>query len=101
MAHEEEVDEAQPAATEFVPEASGKPKSNVYTTLLVLTFCAFFAGSWVAGNEAWQHYDVQFFGIFTKHPKQGGEQNTAPSPNVNQDAPKDAPKDATPPPKDK
>jgi hypothetical protein len=97
MADEEEVEEAQPAATEFVPEASGKPKSNVYTTLLVLTFCAFFAGSWIAGNEAWQHYDVQFFGIFTKHAKAGGEpSNTSTSTSTSTDSTN---KEATPPPK--
>jgi hypothetical protein len=73
MADEEEVEEAQPAATEFVPEASGKPKSNVYTTLLILAFVAFFAGSWISGNEAWQHYDVQFFGMFKKTERKGGE----------------------------
>ena len=91
MAHEEApVEEAQHAATEFVPTASGQPTRDVSTTLLVLTFCAFFAGSWIAGNEAWQHYDVQFYGIFTKHPKAGGESSTSPNTNASQDAPKDA-----------
>ena len=102
MAREEEVEEgaeeAQPAATEFVPEASGKPKSNVYTTLLVLTFCAFFAGSWIAGNEAHNHYDVQFFGMFkvTKKGAGGGASESTGSgttTNTSTETPKDAPKD--------
>jgi hypothetical protein len=96
MADEEEaVEEAQPAATEFVPEASGKPKSNVYTVLLILAFCAFFAGSWIAGNEAYNHYDVQFFGIFAKHAKAGGEASSStPTGTSTQEAPKDT---GTPP----
>ena len=72
----EAVEEAQPAATEFVPEASAKPKSNVYTTLLILAFLAFLTGSFIAGNEAWQHYDVQFFGVFSKGGKGGGGGDT-------------------------
>ena len=106
MADEEEVvegaEEAQPAATEFVPEASGKPKSNVYTTLLILAFVAFFAGSWIAGNEAYSHYDVQFFGIFKKMEKGAGAgtdshgatnaSTTSPDPAPgNTTAPKDPP----------
>src|SRR5215470_10222282 len=101
MADEEVVEgeEAQPAATEFVPEASGKPKSNVYTALLVLTFCAFFAGCWLAGREAWEHYDVQFF-VFTKQPPRksdGGGGGGAANTNTEQPAPKDgAPKEGAP-----
>jgi hypothetical protein len=60
--------EAAPAGAEFVPDqGSHKPKSDVYSVLLVLTFVAFLAGCVVAGREAWEHYDVQFF-VFTKHP---------------------------------
>ena len=97
MADEEEVEEeAQPAATEFVPEASGKPKSNVYTTLLVLTFVAFFAGSWIGGSEAYQHYDVQFFGIFKKQIKAGGSVEPA-GPAGGTPASTEPPKDPAPP----
>ena len=108
MADEEEVvegAEAQPAATEFVPEASGKPKSNVYTTLLILAFVAFFAGSWIAGNEAYSHYDVQFFGIFKKVEKgtaasadSRGNTSTTPSNETPAKDPSPTPP-PTPPPK--
>ena len=93
----EATEEAQPAATEFVPEASGKPKSNVYTVLLILAFLAFLTGSMVAGREAWEHYDVQFF-VFNKGGKGGGGGNTEsnPAPNTSQPAGTDA-KDAAPP----
>jgi hypothetical protein len=60
--------EAAPAGAEFVPDqGSHKPKSDVYSILLILTFLAFLTGCIVAGREAWEHYDVQFF-VFTKHP---------------------------------
>ncbi|MBV8879744.1 MAG: hypothetical protein JO332_07270, partial [Planctomycetaceae bacterium] len=39
-----EAEEAAPAATEFVPEQTHKPKSDVYTLILVLTFVAFLTG---------------------------------------------------------
>ena len=71
-------EEAAPAATEFVPEQTHKPKSDVYTMLLVLTFLAFLGGSIVAGREAWENYDVQFW-VFTKHPPKGVEPASAPS----------------------
>lgn len=67
---EEGAEEAQPAATEFVPEASAKPKSNVYSAILILAFCAFLAGCIISGREAWEHYDVQFW-MFTKQQKGG------------------------------
>ncbi len=74
MADEETEDidlqqEAAPAGAEFVPEASHKPRSDVYSLVLILTFVAFLAGSIVAGREAWEHYDVQFW-VFTKDGKQ-------------------------------
>jgi hypothetical protein len=71
MADEEEVveegaEEAAPVeGAEFVPEAAAKPKSDVYTLVLILTFVAFLAGCIVAGREAWENYDVQFW-MFTK-----------------------------------
>jgi hypothetical protein len=68
----EQAEDAAPAATEFVPEQAHKPKSDVYTMLLILTFLAFLTGCIVAGREAWENYDVQFW-VFTKHPKSGGE----------------------------
>jgi hypothetical protein len=87
MADEEEVEEtesmeqaedAAPAATEFVPEQTHKPKSDVYTLILILTFIAFLTGCIVAGREAWENYDVQFW-VFTKHPSKGVDAGPAPS----------------------
>ena len=69
-AMEEAQEEAAPAATEFVPEQTHKPKSDVYTMLLVLTFLGFLAGCIVAGREAWENYDVQFW-VFNKEKKGG------------------------------
>ena len=60
-------EEAAPAATEFVPEQTHKPKSDVYTLILILTFVAFLTGCVVAGREAFENYDVQFW-VFTKQP---------------------------------
>lgn len=70
----EQSEEAAPAATEFVPEQAHKPKSDVYTMLLILTFLAFLSGCIVAGREAWENYDVQFW-VFTKH---GPKSDSAP-----------------------
>jgi len=86
MAHDEEEDtesmeqaeDAAPAATEFVPEQTHKPKSDVYTMLLILTFLAFLTGCIVAGREAWENYDVQFW-VFTKHPPKNVDSGPAPS----------------------
>ena len=79
-------EEASPAGAEFVPEATHKAKSDVYSAMLILTFLVFLAGAIVAGREAWEHYDVQFY-MFTKEgkPAQGGttEVNTAPAPAPN------------------
>src|SRR6185503_6492078 len=61
----EAAEDAAPADTEFVPEQTHKPKSDVYTLILILTFVAFLAGCVVAGREAWENYDVQFW-VFTK-----------------------------------
>ena len=91
----EEAEEAAPAATEFVPEQASKPKSDVYTLILILTFVAFLTGCVVAGREAWENYDVQFW-VFTKHPPKGvepassgGAANTsAPTPPATEGAPK-------------
>lgn len=74
----EATEEAAPAATEFVPEQAHKPKSDVYTLILILTFVAFLAGCVVAGREAWENYDVQFW-VFTKHPPKGVEAAPAPA----------------------
>ena len=81
----EQAEDAAPAATEFVPEQTHKPKSDVYTMLLILTFLAFLGGCIVAGREAWENYDVQFW-VFTKHAKAGGGEAPPPA------------KDAAPPP---
>jgi len=74
-------EEAAPAATEFVPEQTHKPKSDVYTMILILTFVAFLTGCIVAGREAWENYDVQFW-VFTKHPPKAAEGTPAPSTNT-------------------
>ena len=71
-------EDAAPAATEFVPEQTHKPKSDVYTMLLVLTFLAFLSGCIVAGREAWENYDVQFW-VFNKE-KKGGATASEPAP---------------------
>ncbi|HLF92619.1 MAG TPA: hypothetical protein VJB14_04105 [Planctomycetota bacterium] len=97
---DEGAEEAHPAATEFVPEISAKPKSNVYSAILILTFCAFLAGCILSGREAWEHYDVQFW-MFTKQQKgttatSGAPTDAAPATNTGE-APKDPPNEATPP----
>lgn len=74
----EQAEDAAPAATEFVPEQTHKPKSDVYTMLLILTFLAFLGGCIVAGREAWENYDVQFW-VFTKHAKSGGGEAAPPA----------------------
>ena len=69
VVEEEPVEDEGPASgAEFVPEAALKPRSDVFTLVLILTFVAFLAGCIVAGREAWEHYDVQFF-VFTKDAK--------------------------------
>jgi hypothetical protein len=77
-AMEASEEEAAPAATEFVPEQTHKPKSDVYTLILILTFVAFLAGCIVAGREAWENYDVQFW-VFSKQPTKQVEQQAPPS----------------------
>jgi hypothetical protein len=74
----EAEEEAAPAATEFVPEQTHKPKSDVYTLILILTFVAFLTGCVVAGREAWENYDVQFW-VFTKQPSKQIEPQAPPS----------------------
>lgn len=62
----EEVQEAAPSGgREFVPDYGGKPKSDVYTALMVLSFVAFLGGMVLAGMELYEYYDVQFW-MFTK-----------------------------------
>jgi hypothetical protein len=72
----EQAEEAAPAGHEFVPEAVHKPKSDVYTAILILSFIAFLAGCIVSGREAWEHYDVQFW-VFDKTKK--GQQAEQPA----------------------
>ncbi len=79
----EQTEEAAPAATEFVPDQAHKPKSDVYTMILILTFLAFLTGCIVAGREAWENYDVQFW-VFTKHPPKSAD--AGPSTPANTDA---------------
>ncbi len=78
MEAEAAEEEAAPAATEFVPEQTHKPKSDVYTLILILTFVAFLTGCVVAGREAWENYDVQFW-VFTKQPGKQVEEQAPPS----------------------
>ena len=78
----EAQEEASPAGAEFVPEATHKPKSDVYSAMLILTFLVFLAGAIIAGREAWENYDVQFY-MFSKEGKQAPpitEVNTSPAP---------------------
>ncbi|MDP6958166.1 MAG: hypothetical protein QF645_05065 [Planctomycetota bacterium] len=56
-----ETGEHYSSGAEFIPEGSSKPKSDIYTVLLILAFLAFFTGSIVAGNELYENYDVQFW----------------------------------------
>ena len=101
MARDEEIDEtesleaqeeAAPAATEFVPEQTHKPKSDVYTMLLILTFLAFLGGCIVAGREAWENYDVQFW-VFNKDKTKGASTETQSTPpsttNTSTETPKE------------
>jgi hypothetical protein len=91
-------EEAAPAATEFVPEQTHKPKSDVYTLILILTFVAFLTGCIVAGREAWENYDVQFF-VFTKQPSKAVGEQPAPAPAggaVSNPEPAPAPAPGTP-----
>jgi hypothetical protein len=75
------AEEAAPAATEFVPEQTHKPKSDVYTLILILTFVAFLTGCIVAGREAWENYDVQFW-VFTKNQPKAVETQAPSSTNT-------------------
>jgi hypothetical protein len=83
-------EEASPAGAEFVPEATHKPKSDVYSAMLILTFLVFLAGSIIAGREAWEHYDVQFY-MFSKEGKPA--QNTGTT-EVNTTTPPPSPEPA-------
>jgi hypothetical protein len=84
----EPVEGASPAGAEFVPEKSAKPKSDVYSAMLILAFLAFAVGIGISGREAWEHYDVQF-GMFTKQkPRSGGDAGAA---DVSTPQPADAP----------
>ena len=75
----EATEDAAPAATEFVPEQTHKPKSDVYTLILILTFVAFLTGCIVAGREAWENYDVQFW-VFSKQPPKVTDATPPPAP---------------------
>src|SRR5262245_58034240 len=79
VVEDEGAEEAAPAGAEFVPEQSLKPKSDVYTLVLILTFCAFLAGCILAGREAYEHYDVQFWVFDKAGKKQEPPPSTAPS----------------------
>ena len=87
-------EEAAPAGAEFVPEAAHKPKSDVFSALLILTFLVFLAGTIIAGREAWEHYDVQFY-MFTKEGK-GAQEPPATTTEVNVAPPAEAAPPANP-----
>jgi hypothetical protein len=42
-----------------------KPRSDIYTMMLILSFITFVTVAILAGNEAYNHYDVQFY-VFSK-----------------------------------
>ena len=58
---------------EFVPDASLKARSDVYTLLLVLSFLVFLAGCIVVGVELHENYDVQYWGVFEVKGSGGGD----------------------------
>ena len=64
-AEEVQEEDAAPAGKEFVPVDGGKPKSDVYTALLVLCCLAFIGGIVLAGMELHEYYDVNFW-VFKK-----------------------------------
>ena len=92
----EAAEEAAPAATEFVPEQTHKPKSDVYTLILILTFVAFLTGCIVAGREAWENYDVQFW-VFSKQPPKQEPAGAPSGGNTSAPAPAPEPAPTTPP----
>lgn len=51
----------QGKAPEFVPEDVRRPKSNVYTMLLILSFILFAVTIYLAGKELREFYDVRFW----------------------------------------
>ncbi len=63
---EEEAAAGAPVeGAEFVPEEATKPRSDVYSLMLILSFMAFVAGIIIVGYELWEFYDVQFY-MFNK-----------------------------------
>ncbi len=58
---EEVQEDAAPAGKEFVPADGGKPRSDVYTALLILCSLAFIGGIALAGMELHEYYDVNFW----------------------------------------
>lgn len=66
IVEDQDVDAGSVEGAEFVPDVAAKPKSDVYSLLLILSFVVFLAGSIVVGRECWEFYDVQYWGIFAK-----------------------------------
>lgn len=61
-----------------------KPRSDIYTLMLILSFITFVTVAILAGKEAYDHYDVQFY-VFGKENSltrkaAEGEQAPAPEP---------------------
>jgi len=53
-----------------------KPRSDLYTLMLILSFVTFITVAILAGNEAYDHYDVQFWlfkkeNSLTRQPEEG------------------------------
>lgn len=65
------VEEEIPQPEEPIPQVPAfpidvKPKSDVFTLMLVIIFLALVGTATLAGMEAYEHYDVQFW-VFDKH----------------------------------
>lgn len=96
--------EGLPEPVEDVPQVPAfpidvKPKSDVYTLMLILCFVTFVTVTILAGNEAYDHYDVQFW-VFDKKGEEEPPPEEAPADTGAPAAPgaPATPPPATPPP---
>lgn len=79
-----------PEAAAEVPQVPAfpldvKPKSDIYTLMLILSFITFVTVAILAGKEAYDHYDVQFYvfgkeNTLTRKPAEGEEAPPTPEP---------------------
>ncbi len=73
MAGEELLDDADlpedaggdAEGVELQEAGSLRPKSDIFTLMLILAFVAFLTGCIIAGRECWDNYDVQWL-LWTK-----------------------------------